>query len=227
LPPASIEIHLSVAIGARREGESLSIPNQITLGRLLLAMIFFGVLSFYVVGDAERDWVLDVAFWLFLAASLGDWLDGYLARKLKQITVFGRVVDPVVDKMMVCGAFIFFSSTVFVDSQGENVTGVAPWMAVVVLLRELFVSAIRAFSESQGIDFAASWIGKIKMTVQAATVCIVLGVLAWYEESLQWLRVTAVWATVIVTALSIITYMQRAYGVLFSPAAMSAIQKDR
>lgn len=191
----------------------------------MLAIIFFGVLSFFSVGNPHRGWVLPAAFWLFLAASLGDWLDGYLARKLKQVTVFGRVVDPVVDKMMVCGAFIFFCSTVFVDpATGRNITGVAPWMAVVVLLRELFVSAIRAFSESQGIDFAANWTGKIKMTVQAATVCIVLGVLAWYESSLSWLRVTAVWATVIVTALSIISYVQRAYGVLFSPAAMGSTQ---
>ncbi len=192
----------------------------------MLVLIFFGVLSAYSAAQAAEDrWMLEVAFWLFLAASIGDWLDGYLARRLNQVTAFGRVVDPVVDKVMVCGAFIFFCSTNFADGEGGTVTGVAPWMAVVVLLRELFVSAVRAFIEGQGQDFGASWIGKIKMTVQAATVCIILGVLAWYEESLAWLRILAVWLTVAVTALSIISYAQRARPALLAASMPSGDQE--
>ena len=189
----------------------------------MLTLLFFGLLSFYSVDQPERAWILPAAFWLFLAASIGDWLDGYLARKLGQTTVFGRVVDPVVDKVMVCGAFVYFCGTPFYDAATQqSITGVAPWMAVVVLLRELFVSAIRAFSESQGTNFSAVWVGKIKMTVQAATVCIVLGVLAWFEDTLAWLRITAVWLTVIVTALSIITYARRVRATVFSAAAMGS-----
>ena len=199
----------------------MSIPNQITLGRLVLAIIFFGLLSFYSAARPATNWILSVAFWIFLIAALGDFLDGWLARRLNQVTSFGRVVDPVVDKVMVCGAFIFFCSGNFVDPTTQrNITGVAPWMATVVLLRELFVSAMRAFVESSGSSFAANWVGKLKMFVQAATVCVVLGVLAWYEETMSWLRVTAVWATVIVTAASIYSYVRRARDVLFSPEAM-------
>lgn len=133
------------------------------------------------------------------------------------------MVDPVVDKVMVCGAFIFFCGAPFYDpTTHTTTTGVAPWMAVVVLLRELFVSAIRAFSESQGADFSAVWVGKFKMTVQAATVCIVLGVLAWFEDTLAWLRITSVWLTVIVTALSIITYARRVRATVFSATAMGS-----
>lgn len=199
----------------------------------MLAIIFFGVLSAYSV-DVDGDpaagespqtsaWLLATAFWLFLAAALGDWLDGYLARRLGQVTAFGRVVDPVVDKVMVLGAFIYFSSAIFVDPvTGKNVTGVAPWMAVIVLLRELFVSAVRAFKESQGEDFPASWPGKIKMTVQAATVCIVLGTLAWFGPVGAWLRTIAVWATVVVTLGSLVPYMRRAYAGLLSPDALGA-----
>lgn len=205
----------------------VTIPNQITLARLGLAIVFFVLLSFYSTQNDQREWILSVAFWLFLAAALGDFLDGYLARRLGQVTAFGRVVDPVVDKVMVCGAFVFFCGVQFYDpATQKNVTGVQPWMAVVVLLRELFVSAIRAFSESRGTDFPALWSGKIKMFVQAATVCIILGVLAWFEETLAWLRVTAIWATVIATALSISSYVRQARGTVFTSAALGGASAE-
>ncbi|RMF81884.1 MAG: hypothetical protein D6744_06650, partial [Planctomycetota bacterium] len=109
----------------------MSIPNQITLGRLVLAIGFFVLLSFFSAGRiAETHWVLSAAFWVFLVAALGDVLDGWLARRLNQVTTFGRVVDPVVDKVMICGAFIFFCSSNFVDPATQrNISGVAPWMA--------------------------------------------------------------------------------------------------
>lgn len=202
----------------------ITIPNQITIGRLVLAIVFFALLTQYsVAAEPARHWLLAASFWLFLAAALSDVLDGWLARTWGQVTPFGRIVDPVVDKVLVCGAFIFFAGSNFYDAQRqENVTGIAPWMAVLILLRELLVSAVRSFMEAQGTEFAANWIGKLKMFVQSATACIVLGVLAWYPVTLAWLRETCVWATVIVTALSIVAYAHRARAVLLSERAMSA-----
>ncbi|TWT46297.1 CDP-diacylglycerol--glycerol-3-phosphate 3-phosphatidyltransferase [Phycisphaerae bacterium RAS1] len=198
----------------------ITLPNQVTLGRLVLAIVFFIVLAFFQAEQRTGTrWVLAVSFWLFLAAALADVLDGLLARMMNQVTSFGRVVDPVVDKVMVCGAFVYFSSQHF-NAGGRNITDVAPWMVLVILLRELLVSALRAHSESEGRDFGANWAGKLKMLVQSATVCVILGQLAWYEPNLSWLRTGCVWLTVVVTALSTLPYARRAHSFLLSGEAL-------
>lgn len=190
----------------------MTVANQVTLGRLLLAALFFGLLAGFRIDAAPaRTWILEVCFWVFLIAALADVLDGWLARRMRQETSFGRVVDPVVDKVMICGAFVFFVSQQFYDPvSARNVTGVQPWMVVVILLRELLVSAIRLDSESRGQRFAAIWAGKVKMFVQSATVCVTLGGLAWFEPQLRGLRIACIWATVIVTSVSILFYLGRA-----------------
>jgi CDP-diacylglycerol--glycerol-3-phosphate 3-phosphatidyltransferase len=201
----------------------INIPNQITLGRLVLAIVFFVLLSFYSPGIPQRHWLLTVCFWIFLVAVLTDILDGWLARTWKQVTSFGRICDPVVDKVLVCGAFVFFATGIFYDSETQrNVSGVQPWMVVLILVRELLVSAIRSFAEAQGTEFAAIWVGKAKMFVQSASVCAILGVLAWHPQTLAWLRELCVWVTVVVTGLSIIAYVNRARAFILSAAALGA-----
>jgi len=195
----------------------INLPNQVTLGRLLLALLFFVLLSLHDARDDPR-WLLVVCFWVFLVAALGDVLDGMLARWLRQVTPFGRIVDPVVDKVLICGAFILFASANFVR-EGRNITAVQPWMVIVILARELLVSAIRAHAESAGESFGAHWAGKLKMFVQSATVCVILGQLGWKLDGLAPLRVACVWLTVVVTALSVIAYFRRALVFLRTGAA--------
>ncbi|MCP5109642.1 MAG: CDP-diacylglycerol--glycerol-3-phosphate 3-phosphatidyltransferase, partial [bacterium] len=78
----------------------INIPNQITLSRLVLAVVFFAVLSFFNPEKLdEQRWVLVVSFWVFVTAAVTDFFDGLLARMMKQVTSFGRIVDPVVDKV--------------------------------------------------------------------------------------------------------------------------------
>jgi CDP-diacylglycerol---glycerol-3-phosphate 3-phosphatidyltransferase len=204
----------------------MNIPNQITLGRLVLTIVFFAILTRYSAAREPADtYLLAIGFWLYLLAALTDIVDGYLARTWQQVTAFGRVVDPVVDKIMVCGAFVFFASTHFYSpTLNQNITGVEPWMVVLILVRELLVSAIRSFSEAQGRDFAANWVGKAKSFVQFATACVVLGVLAWYRDSLAWLRVACVWITVGVTALSVVAYLFRARNLVLSPEALGRVR---
>ncbi len=208
----------------------LNVPNAITLGRLGLSVVFFAVLSTYRPHTAGA-WVLPTAAVLYLVAALSDVLDGWLARSWNQVTTFGRVLDPVVDKVLVCGAFAFFASTAFADpATGRNITHVAPWMVVVIVARELLVTALRSFSESRGVSFGANWSGKFKMFVQSATACIILIVLGWRLEALRWLIPVAVWAAVVVTSLSIIQYLWQLYRTLTpvgseppaSPAAADA-----
>ncbi len=200
---------------------AISIPNQLTLGRLVLAVVFFALLScFDPLKLDQQRWLLMVCFWVFLAAAITDVLDGLLARLLRSVTSFGRILDPAVDKVMVCGAFVLFSSQHFWDGH-QNLTGVQPWMVVVIVMRELLVSAVRSHSEGEGREFAANWAGKLKMFVQSATVCAILCQLAWNLGALEPVRIGAVWLTVVVTAASAISYVHRARGLLLTRTALS------
>ncbi len=205
----------------------INIPNQITLGRLVLAIVFFALLSFYSPEQPGCQWLLPLCFWILLIAVLSDIVDGWLARTWQQVTSFGRICDPVVDKVVVCGAFVFYASDIFYHPElQENITGVQPWMVVLILVRELLVSAIRSFSEARGESFAANWVGKAKMAVQSTCVCVVLGVLAWYPAELGWFRTLCIWITVIVTGLSIIAYVNRARAFILSASALGSTQES-
>lgn len=189
---------------------NIGLPNQITLARLVIAIVFFGLLSTLDAHEfSTHQGLIAVCFWLFLTGALSDVLDGYLARAWGQVTTFGRIVDPVVDKVLICGAFIFFCSRHFSDPARGSLTGVEPWMAIVILLRELVVSAVRSVAEAQGQKFPANWAGKFKMFLQSTTICFILGELAWYP-GLATTRLALVWATVIVTALSAWPYLVQA-----------------
>jgi CDP-diacylglycerol--glycerol-3-phosphate 3-phosphatidyltransferase len=193
------------------------IPNMLTIARLVLAGVFFAVLSQYRYepGGGQAG-LLIAALVLFVIAAVTDALDGFLARRWNAISLFGRVMDPVCDKILVIGAFIFLAGPNFLDpAGGDNVsmiTGVYPWMVVVILLRELLVTSIRAALEGQGIAFGAVWAGKWKMILQAIVVPIVLAIV-WYgpdEPWLRWTRDILVWATVVVTIISGLPYITNA-----------------
>jgi CDP-diacylglycerol--glycerol-3-phosphate 3-phosphatidyltransferase len=197
------------------------VPNLITLARLALTVVFFLLLNMNQPENfSQQMWL---AFVVFVVAAGTDALDGYLARAWKVESSFGRVVDPFVDKIMICGAFIFYASDQFIDPRmfgagmlGENATGVFPWMAVVLIGREFLITSIRGLAESKGIDFRADWSGKIKMTVQSVAVGGVLVDLAVLGK-VPWVHLTrdiAIWATVVVTVLSATTYVMRARRVM-------------
>jgi CDP-diacylglycerol---glycerol-3-phosphate 3-phosphatidyltransferase len=197
----------------------INLPNQITIGRLALSIVFFAILAQFSASERPaRLWLLDVCGWIFVVAGISDIVDGYLARKYNQVTSFGRVIDPFVDKVLVCGAFIFFAGSSFVH-EGRNVTHVAPWMAVVILGRELLVTGIRGFTEAKGESFAANLYGKAKMLFQSVTVGWVLFTLAHPDgwPGLPFFvtgRKVMVWASVVVTTLSVIAYLNMARGIL-------------
>ncbi len=189
------------------------IPNLITICRLLLTVVFFMLLNVHDAGTFSRQ--MWIAFGCFVVAGVTDILDGYLARAWKAESAFGRVVDPFVDKILICGAFIFFSSNDFLNVavvKDAYATGVHPWMAVVLIAREFLITSIRGLAESRGIDFRADWAGKIKMITQSVAVGAVIVDLA-IGGNVPWVRVTrdiAIWTTIIVTVLSATTYVLRA-----------------
>jgi CDP-diacylglycerol---glycerol-3-phosphate 3-phosphatidyltransferase len=202
---------------------SLNLPNQITLARLVLAIIFFVLLSQYSQ-RAPQIWVLDLAWVLFVVAAATDFVDGYIARRWGMTTPLGRVLDPLVDKVLVCGAFILFLGPAFVDEAGQNVTEVHGWMVVVIVGRELLVTGLRGFNESMGKSFGASLHGKIKMWMQSIAAPAVLFLIArepsWQlGATSEWIKRILVWLTVIVTALSVGQYLMRSRHILEESAS--------
>jgi len=201
---------------------ALDLPNQITIARLILAIVFFVLLSQYTQREPD-PMLLDAAGVLFIVAAATDFLDGYLARRWKQITMLGRVLDPLVDKVLICGAFTLFVGPGFVDATGHNVTEVSAWMVVVIVGRELLVTGLRGFNESIGKSFGASLYGKIKMWMQSIAVPTILFLIA-HEDAFgscatEWKRGLA-WLTTIVTALSTVQYLIRSRHILNeSPSA--------
>ena len=197
---------------------TLNLPNRITVARLGLAVLFFLLLSQYSQ-RSPRPWMLDVAVVMFIVAAATDIVDGYIARKHGLVTPLGRVLDPLVDKVLVCGAFILFVGPGFVDAEGHNVTEVSGWMVVVIVGRELLVTGLRGFNESVGKPLGASIHGKLKMWMQSVAAPALLFVIAhedrWLSASTAFqVKTTLVWVTVAVTALSAIHYLLRSRYIL-------------
>ena len=195
------------------------IPNAITLLRLVVAAGFFAALAVGLTsGSSIRFWG-NLAVWMFIFAAVTDVVDGWLARRWQVVSVFGRVMDPVVDKVLVLGAFIFLAAAPFSSSEpGRLVSGVAPWMVVLILARELLVTSVRGVLEAEGIAFGADRWGKIKMLVQSITVPVALFVavnqLGTAGSGWAWLRDGWVWGTVVATTMSAVPYVIRGQRLL-------------
>ena len=149
------------------------IPNAITLLRILIAATFFAILGGYRFPDDGVLWG-NIAIALFVLAAMTDFIDGYLARKWDVVSMFGRLMDPFCDKVLILGTFIYFAGPRFsVETWVESdrvltmATGIYPWMVVVIIARELLVTSIRSVLESMGKSGGAKWSGKIKMIFQS------------------------------------------------------------
>jgi len=192
----------------------MSLANILTISRFFLAIVFFVLLSFR--GTVMRD----LALVTFVLAGVTDFLDGYFARKWSTLSDFGRIADPFVDKILICGAFIFF-----ITQQDPDVR-VRAWMVVVLVAREFLVNGLRSFAESRGVPFGATILGKLKMCVQFVTVCWILTFLGHFSACGLAGLVTSimVWATVVLTAASggIYVYMAAAHGLLRMKKAVNA-----
>lgn len=194
--------------GARRAAwhSALNLPNIITVARLLLALVLFALID-------TQHWYLALA--VFVIAASTDFVDGYIARRYGLITVVGRILDPFVDKVIIGGAFIFLAA-----NRGSHVH---PWVAVIVIGREMFITSLRSFLESEGKDFSAVLSGKIKMILQCAAVALVLFNLGFaagspWETELRYATHALVWLMVATTLYSGYAYVVRAIA-MFRAAA--------
>ncbi len=208
------------------------LPNQLTIARIILAALFFVLLGCYDPASPWSSLLMNLSFAIYLIAGVTDILDGYLARKWNLTSAFGRITDPFVDKVLVVGAFAMLTGSNFVmqDSAasleralphwitGNMASAVQAWMVVVVMAREFIVSAVRGYSESQGIKFPATSAGKVKMFVQSFAICAALFQLA-NLHSAAWaiyLKISMMWLSVVVTVLSGLAYVGKARHLLSS-----------
>ena len=158
------------------------IPNILTFGRFVLTIVFLIMILCVPPPDAEnRAFFLDIAFVLFVIAGLTDMVDGAIARKLNVASKFGRMLDPLADKVLVCGAFTCFAiiGEPKLFNFGATASAVIQWsVAGILIAREVYVTILRHIAEAQGVNFAATVSGKIKMFCQSfaiGTVVIKMG----------------------------------------------------
>ena len=204
---------MSVATKNPTAAKVFNVPNQLTAARLIIAVVMFFFIAYQWYGTSLM---------LFVIAASTDWLDGYWARKYGQVTTLGRILDPFVDKIVICGAFIFLAAV-----PGSEIRA---WMAVVVVGRELLVTALRGYLEGEGADFSAGMSGKLKMVLQ----CFAAGLSLWtltpeaarpewfvdllaiihFPEILVWALPIAVWSAVVLTLYSGLEYILKAVSLL-------------
>lgn len=139
----------------------LNIPNLLSFARVPLAVVVFACI-------VHEAWLAGLLVFLVTAAT--DWLDGWWARKYGPLTLVGRNLDPLTDKILVCGTFIYLIPVAK--------SGILPWMVTVVVCRELLVTGLRGMVEATGKKFGADWFGKLKMALQCAVLSGVL-LIAW------------------------------------------------
>ncbi len=187
-----------------------NVPNQLTAARFVLAVVCFVLipLEYYFA-----------ALIIFIIAASTDWIDGWWARRYDQVTQLGRIFDPFVDKIIICGTFVLLAIEIKVHMGTWDrfpwYARMYGWVAVVVVAREMLVTALRSFIEKAGGDFSAQWAGKLKMVFQCAAVVASLIVLhlyePWPEKPIEpwliWGTAACVWLAVISTIYSGIGYI--------------------
>lgn len=177
----------------------MTTANMITLARMALIPIFM----YCAISDgAQGNWI---ALALFAFASLTDGIDGYIARKYNQITDFGKLVDPLADKLLVMSALLILLEQ-----------GVLPsWACILILAREFIVSSLRSIAASKGVVLAASWWGKVKTVSQL--ICVMY-LLAGFDDILLFdtlsLQNLLIWVMVFFTVFSGYDYLRRNFGLI-------------
>jgi CDP-diacylglycerol--glycerol-3-phosphate 3-phosphatidyltransferase len=182
----------------------MNLPNSITMSRIVMIPLLLWILTphFPWHGYGAQEIAASV---LFVLASITDGLDGYLARKRRQITTMGMLLDPLADKIMVAGALIALVA--------YNPQVVKVWIVVVIIGREFLISGLRSIAASEGFTIQASDLGKLKTVIQI--VCVVSAILAhhWYQwhfgwliVPVEWIAVAAIYFTMLVSTISAIDY---------------------
>lgn len=192
----------------------MNLPNRLTMSRLIFALAIFAILEWILrIESAAASGPLVLlsvlAFVLFVVAALTDAVDGYIARKRNLATAFGRMADPLMDKIIISGILVFLAGI------PSTAASVPAWMVVLILVREFMMTGMRGFIEGKGQGFGARILGKAKMTIQCVMVCFAflhIGFLTEQDWSHLTLSVLA-WLTLLSTLGSGLSYVPTALAV--------------
>ncbi|MCI9106592.1 MAG: CDP-diacylglycerol--glycerol-3-phosphate 3-phosphatidyltransferase [Lachnospiraceae bacterium] len=175
----------------------MNLPNKLTVLRVILIPFF--VLSLMIF-DGERILFRYLAAAIFIVASLTDMLDGKIARKYNLVTNFGKFMDPLADKLLVCSALICL----------VELGQLPAWMVILIVSREFIISGFRLVAAEQGIVIAASYWGKFKTTFQMIAVILMI-----VKLPVLWLLTEAcTWIALILTIVSLVDYIMKNHKVL-------------
>jgi CDP-diacylglycerol--glycerol-3-phosphate 3-phosphatidyltransferase len=182
----------------------MNLPNSITMSRIVMIPLLLWILTPHFPWHAYGAQEITASV-LFVLASITDGLDGYLARKRKQITTMGMLLDPLADKIMVAAAFVALVA--------YNPDVVRVWIVVVIIGREFLISGLRSIASSEGFTIEASDLGKLKTVTQIVSVVSALLAHRWYQWQfgflivpVKWIAVAAIYFTLLVSTISAIDY---------------------
>lgn len=166
----------------------MNLPNKLTMFRVIL-IPFFVVFMLVDITTADK-WI---ALAIFIVASLTDLLDGKIARKYNLVTNFGKFMDPLADKLLVCSALICL---VALDK-------IPAWIVIIIIAREFIISGFRLIASDNGVVIAASYWGKFKTTFQMVMICLMIADIA----ALNLLTGVVMWVALILTVVSLVDYL--------------------
>jgi CDP-diacylglycerol--glycerol-3-phosphate 3-phosphatidyltransferase len=176
----------------------MNLPNSLSIARIFLVPVLVSVLLTKFEGRLVLGWPVElVAGAIFGIASLTDWLDGYLARRRKQVTTLGQILDPLADKLLISATLISLVQLDLVQS----------WMVGVIIGREIAVTGLRNLAYSRGVEMPASGLGKLKMASQVTA--ILLLILGWERvPALLGLGRAAMWVVLVTALVSAVDYFR-------------------
>jgi len=183
----------------------LNLPNSITMSRIVMIPVLLWILSAHFPWKGPNGEQEIAASVLFVLASITDGVDGYLARRRKQITTMGTLLDPIADKIMVTAALI---ALVAYTPQVVKV-----WIVVVIIGREFLISGLRSIASSEGFTIEASDLGKLKTVIQIISVVSAILAHRWDQWQIgvliipvKWIAIAAIYFTVVVSVVSAVDY---------------------
>lgn len=173
----------------------MNLPNKLTMLRVIMIPVF--VVFMLIDITAYDKWI---ALGIFVVASLTDLLDGKIARKYNLVTNFGKFMDPLADKLLVCSAMIALI----------ELGRIPAWIVIVIIAREFIISGFRLIASDNGIVIAASYWGKFKTTFQMIMVILMIADI----EVLSIVTTVVMWIALILTIVSLIDYLRKNWNVM-------------
>lgn len=177
----------------------MNLPNKLTILRMIM-IVPFVVFMLVPIGGAAGKWI---ALALFVIASLTDLLDGKIARKYNLVTTFGKFMDPLADKLLVCSALICL----------VELGRIPDWIVIIIISREFIISGFRLVASDKGVVIAASWWGKFKTTFQMVMIVLMIADIATLSIVTQ----IVMWIALILTVVSLIDYLVKNKDVMKDP----------